>query len=418
MFEKNPLLRAAVAAALTVSLSACIGGDDDESGNGLPTEKDYVAGKFKNASVDGVAYPQNLLYAAGQNGRVCSGETHYFETDDGRIRVYGSTAFSETDFRVVSTMIQDRLDLVMEKFGFTWDEFVTQRPVFTLDHLSNLVSSYRNWEEIGAAETDEVISSATTETQAEKEILDWQTWQNLSPDEQLAFAESFAPMIGPMEHSATLNDLLLPRDAMVVCLSPGMVGAQFGEGSQLGIQVPPETSTYHSRVGEIFTHEIVHFVQLNISHVGQSNPFAVMPRWFTEGQAVYLAGQSIASVDNHHNLNAANIVSFGDEGNSGYDSGFMYKHYGLAYKYIHENNGTTAVVDMMLSMKSNTDTPHKWQPSLESDPTNPAASDKDPGLAFARAFANHIDDHTGAALEIERYRTSYHELMNGWASQQ
>ncbi|WP_191965208.1 hypothetical protein [Marinobacter halotolerans] len=417
MLKKNPLLRAVVAAALTMGLSACISGDDDEGGSGLPSEKDYVAGQFKDASVDGTAYPQNLTLAGGQNGRSCSGETHYFETEDGRIRVYGSTAFSETDFRVVSTMIQTRLDLVMGKFGISWDEFVAQRPHFTLDHLSRLVSGYRSWTQYESG-TDPSLSVAAIETQSETEALDWETWQTLSLQDQLAFAESYAPMLGYAGTSATLADLLLPRESMVVCLSPGMSGSQFGEGSQLGIQVPPETSTYHSRVGEIFTHEIVHFVQANISHVGQSNPFAVMPRWFTEGQAVYLAGQSIASVDHHHNLNAANIVSFLDEELSGYDSGFMYKHYGLAYKYVHENNGTATIVDMMQSMKSNTDTPHIWQPSVAFDPENPEATDKDPGLAFQRAFVNHISDHTGTPLEIKRYRTSYHDLMNGWASQQ
>ncbi len=417
MFKKKPLLKTVVAAALTMGLTACVGGDDDEGSSGLPSEKDYAAGQFKDASVEGVAYPENLGFAGGQNGRSCSGETHYFETEDGRIRVYGSTAFSKTDFRVISTMLQNRLDLVMGKFGITWDEFVAQRPTFTLDHLSTLVSSYRNWAAY-VSETNPSLSPGSDETYAEKQTLDWQAWQNLSLDEQLAFAESNAPVMGFMEEDATLNDLLLPRESMVVCLSPGMGGSMFGEGSQLGIQVPPETSTYHSRVGEIFTHEIVHFVQANISHVGQSNPFAVMPRWFTEGQAVYLAGQSIASTNHHYNLNAASIITWDDALNAGYDSGFMYQHYGLAYKYIHENNGMSAVVAMMQSMKSNTDTPHKWQASVEFDPENPGADEKDPGLAFKRAFVNHIDDHTGTPLEIKRYWTSYHDLMNGWASQQ
>lgn len=460
MFEKNTLLRALIATGLTSGLVAC-GSGDGGGGDGIPSAGSYVTGTFKDASIDGMAYPNSQISASGQNGRACYGQTHYFETADGRVRVYGSTAFSETDFRVVSTMIHSRLDLVMEKFGMSWDGFVDQRPIFNSGHLELMVKEYnrhighagadkaaRNWLEWNASTLEEKITFAEDVyiqdtslgvvlpspsdwdalTQSEQLVLAEKyynyihsyegaaQWNTLNPDEKQVYVQQTAEHVD-LNEQPLINDILLPRDALVACLSPEMAGAQFGEGSQFGIQVPPHVSTYHKRVGEIFTHEIVHFVQTNIADVGQSNPFAVMPRWFTEGQAVYMAGQSLASVDHHHQINAAAITNWTAELDSGENPGFLYQHYGLAYQYVHENNGTTAVVNMMQSMKTNTDAPQIWQRYLKIDDYTNPLRDKDPGLAFGRAFVQYIDDHTGTDLEFERYITDYHSLMNDWAAQ-
>ncbi|MGO1463337.1 MAG: hypothetical protein ACTHV7_13550 [Oleiphilaceae bacterium] len=473
MLKKNTWVHALIIAGMATGLTACGGSDDGSSGSsGIPSPDSYTAGTFKDAAIDGMAYPNHLPdygmgYASGQNGAACYGQTHYFETEDGRVRVYGSTAFSETDFRVVSTMVHSRLDLVMDKFGMSWNEFVDQRPIFNRNHLEMIVNEYnghlghvdasmaaQNWSVWDAATLEEKLAFAENYyiqhthsgvvlpsrsdwdnfTQAEKLAVaeaihnsekparrdesgsSWVEWSALTQEAQLSLVDQAGQLTSDQE-LPLMNDILLPRDALVVCLSPGMRGKQFGEGSQFGIQVPPEVSTYHSKVGEIFTHEIVHFVQSNTADVGQPNPFAVMPRWFTEGQAVYLAGQSRASVNHHHQINAADITNWHAEQISNEDTGLLYKHYGLAYQYVHENNGTAAILNMMQSMKTNTDAPQVWQRYKPFDNENPAASDKDPGLAFGRAFAEHIDDHTGADLEFERYRTDYHTLMNGWASQ-
>ncbi|MHA7853689.1 hypothetical protein [Marinobacter shengliensis] len=404
MFEKNTLLRALLAAGLTTGLAACGGGDSD-GGSALPPEADFVSGEFKDARIEGKAYPSNLLYAAGNTGRQCEGQTHYFETEDGRIRVYGSTALSETNFRVVATMIDQRLDKVMNAFGMSWDEFVDQRPYFTLDHLSTMVREHQLWQEI-IAQPDhyqDPTASATSEMISESAAA-WDSWSSLTLDEQKA-------LVDQSYVQAPLADTLLPREALVTCLVSGTGGSTVAEGSQFGIQVPGETSTYHSKIGEIFTHEIVHFVQNNITHVGQDNPYSVMPRWFSEGQAAFMAGQSVASPDHHHNFDPVNIITFDDEIETRYDSGFTYEHYALAYKYLDENNGRDTVVDMMLAMKSNTDAPHEWQ-SKEATAHPPLL--KDEGLSFSRAFANYLKDHEGQVLTIDRYRESYHQLLGDW----
>lgn len=407
MFRHHFLMRNTLAAGVLLGLTACGGGDDSGGGSALPSEADFVSGSFKDARVEGTAYPSGIRYAAGSTGTQCEGQTHYFETDDGQIRIYGSTAFSETDFRVVATMIGQRLGKVMDAFGMTWDEFVEQRPYFTLDHLGSLVESYRpDWQDhIDPGQQDDptIYAMATPEV-VDESAQAWDVWSALSLEEQKAFADRGY-------FTASLEDTLLPREAVVACLVSGTSGSTVAEGSQLGIQVPGETSTYHSKVGEIFTHEIVHFVQNNIAHVGQDNPYSVMPRWFSEGQAAFMAGQSVASPDHHHNFDPVDVVTFDDETDSGYDSGFTYEHYALAYQYLHENNGRDTMVDMMLAMKTNTDAPHKWQ-SKDAMANPPLQYDE--GLAFSRAFGNYIEDHTGEPLTIDRYREGYHELVGNW----
>ncbi|WP_157680757.1 hypothetical protein [Marinobacter nauticus] len=425
---KECILIRKMALSSVVLLAACGGGGSGSGGNndggggvGLDARAE---GAFMDARVEGVAYPavSSASMAAGQYGVACSGEHHYFETDDGRIRVYGSTAFSETDFEVVAGMVAQRLDGALTKFGLNWGEFVAQRPLVNLDKLASVVENHHYYQQ----EPDFFLDSIAAQTYVPGYPgydLDpegsWQAWALLDDDERIAFLEDiYVPMEGVMAamdpaapEPITINDVLIPKDKLVVCLNDSMGGNQFGEGSQFGIQVPPHTSSYHSKVGEIFTHELIHFIQNNIANAGQ-NPYGIMPRWFSEGQAVYFAGQSIASAGHHYTVNPVKILGFYDELDSGVDPSTAYEHYGLAYKYIHEANGRDVVVDMMRAMKTNTDTPHQWQSAgVDAFGQYP---EFDEGLAFTRAFSDHIKDHTGAAMTIEQYRTGYHEYMNSW----
>lgn len=378
----------------SVLLVACGGGGGDDGsggGGGGTTTGPMVKGQFKDAAIEGVAYPNNTFQAGGTYAYSCYDENHYFETDNGRIRVYGSTAFSETDFKVVATMVNERLEAVVGKFGMTWDEFIEQRETFNIDHVSSIATHYGSG--VGAASDED----------------SWAAWSSLTTQEQLDFARDEYTTLFDIE----MKDILVPKEQIVVCFNGDMGGSQFGEGSQLGMQVPPNTSTYHGGVGEIFTHEIVHWVQQNISNAGQ-NPYMLMPRWFTEGQAVVLAGQSVESAAYHHNYHPVQIISFNDESEAGASPNTAYKHYGLAYKYLLDANGQAAITDMMKSLKTNTSTPQQWQEGVEWDPATESPPEKDEGLAFTRAFNSTMDDHTGADLTIERYRTSYHDLMNSW----
>lgn len=406
-------------------LAACGGGGDD-SASGTHSDKNFVEGSFKDARVAGVAYPNSLAGAAvGNFGRACFNEHNYFETADGRIQVYGSTAFSETDFEVVATMVSERLDVALDKFGLTWDEFVAQRELVNMGALGGVIRMYSDYQSypeyfddsIGASDqgptAGETTSTATaSDDPYSEDKAQWAAWSALSTDEQNAFIrEIYVNHATAPEHDTVAEkDVLLSTDKVQVCFNGQMGGSMFGEGSQVGIQVPPNTSTYHSRVGEIFTHELVHFIQDNIANVGQ-NPYGLMPRWFTEGQAVFMSGQSVASVDHHYNFDPVQILGFYDEMDSGVDASTAYEHYGLAYKYIQDSNGRDTVIRMMQALKTNTDAPQVGMSAFDTfDPDR----QYDEGRAFTRGFETFMKDHTGAPLTIEQYRTNYHDLMNSW----
>jgi len=416
-----------IALSSAVLLAACGGGGSDSGGgtdSGGGGQDVRALGSFQDARIEGEFYPvvSGGGLAAGQYGEACSGEHHYFETDDGRIRVYGSTAFSETDFEVVAGMVGQRLDAALKKFGLTWDAFVAQRPAVNLDQLTAVVENQHYYQQtpgffLDTIEAQDYVPGYPSYDLDRKGS--WQAWSQLSDGERITFVEDifipFSAVFAAMDPASpaplTSDDVLLPRDKLLVCLNNSMGGNQFGEGSQLGIQVPPNTSSYHSRVGEIFFHELVHFIQNNVANAGQ-NPYMIMPRWFSEGQAVYFAGQSIASADHHYTVNPVEILGFYDEMDSGVDASTAYKHYGLAYKYIHEANGTDTIVDMMQAMTVNTDTPHLWQSAETNVGGQPPEFDA--GLAFTRAFSDFLTNHTGAPMTIEQYRAGYHDYMNAW----
>lgn len=426
MFKKLPLCSA-------VFLAACGGGSDDGgSGGGTPSTENLVDGSFQDARVAGVAYPNSMAGdAVGSYGRACFDEYNYFETADGRVQVYGSTAFSETDFKVVATMVSDRLDSALQQFGLTWDEYVAQRELLNMGALRGAVDHYQEYvnnpdyfgdpanfpapERLSDADT---AGSAVFEDPYAEDKTKWASWSGLSREEQIDFIRTnyLAWAYTPEHDTVAEKDLFLATDKVQVCLNDQMGGSQFGEGSQVGLQVPPNTSTYHSRVGEIFSHELVHHIQQNVANVGQ-NPYEIMPRWFTEGQAVYMSGQAIASVDHHYNFDPVLILGFYDEvdvlGDGG-DPSTAYEHYGLAYKYLHESNGRDAIVQMMQDMKTNTDAPHVAMPANPEEWVEPPFPEYDEGMAFTRAFDGTIKNHTGASMTIEQYRTNYHDYMNAW----
>lgn len=414
------LKKLTLCASLFMAACGGSGSDGGSGGDGIPAAENFVEGSFKDSRVAGVAYPNSAAgRAVGLYGRACMDEHHYFETADGRIRVYGSTAFSETDFQVVATMVSNRLDNALAQFGLTWEEFVAQRELVNLGMLPTVLQAYSDYlashGEFDPGNNDPTqTTGSTAEDIYAMEKDQWADWNALDRDEQIAFIRDTFLDSGyayaPEHDTVAEKDVVLAADKVQICLSSDMGGSQFGEGSQVGIQVPPNTSSYHSRVGEIFTHELVHFIQGNIANVGQ-NPYALMPRWFTEGQAVYMSGQYLASVDHHHNMDPVKVLSYAQESDSGVDTATAYEHYGLAYQYIHENNGRDTIVQMMQSMKTNTDAPQVFMSAYEAfDPDQLY----DEGLAFTRAFDANFKDHTGESMSIEQYRMSYHDYMNAW----
>lgn len=86
----------------------------------------FSPGFFLYIGDTGEDFP-NDSWSLDTAAQACIDDTLYFETDSGRVRVYGSPAYSETDFRAAATELERRIDGVLSRFQLRWPEFVQDR---------------------------------------------------------------------------------------------------------------------------------------------------------------------------------------------------------------------------------------------------------------------------------------------------
>lgn len=86
----------------------------------------FSPGFFFDARDTGDHFPDSD-WSLDAHAEACIAEPLYFETDSGRVRVYGSPAYSETDFRAAATELERHIDGVLGRFQLRWPEFVEDR---------------------------------------------------------------------------------------------------------------------------------------------------------------------------------------------------------------------------------------------------------------------------------------------------
>ncbi|WP_372995119.1 hypothetical protein [Marinobacter sp.] len=91
-----------------------------------PDSDSFISGLFYDARDTGRHYPITS-WALNSDTEACRNETLYFETNSGRVRVYGSPAYSETSFRAAASELERRVDGVLGRFQLRWSDFVEDR---------------------------------------------------------------------------------------------------------------------------------------------------------------------------------------------------------------------------------------------------------------------------------------------------
>lgn len=86
----------------------------------------FTPGLYLDARDTGDYFPASS-WNLSQHSDDCIDETLYFETDSGRVRIYGSPAFSDIDFRAAATELEHSIDSVLSRFQLRWWEFVADR---------------------------------------------------------------------------------------------------------------------------------------------------------------------------------------------------------------------------------------------------------------------------------------------------
>ena len=91
-----------------------------------PDSGGFVSGLFYDARDTGRHYPTSA-WSLTRYTEACRNEPLYFETRSGRVRVYGSPAYSETSFRAAASELERRIDGVLSRFQLRWSDFVEDR---------------------------------------------------------------------------------------------------------------------------------------------------------------------------------------------------------------------------------------------------------------------------------------------------
>lgn len=184
---------------------------------------------------------------------------------------------------------------------------------------------------------------------------------------------------------------------LVACLSPRVTDAQLSSASLGAVAIAPYHRSWPYDAGQIFAHELAHYVQENLSRYNAHA--SLLPLWFAEGQAALVAGDPVAPAYQHYDYDPLWDVTRQDADSVSY----RYEHYALAYRYLEEANGAltmTLLLDLVQFMD--------WKGDY------PGVISTGESRAFVEAFdALELVDHRGQYLSFGRFRADYHGLVDG-----
>ncbi|XQW84080.1 hypothetical protein ACOYR1_13155 [Thalassotalea piscium] len=392
LLKLNKLL---ITSTLLLALSAC-GGDDEESSsnnsNYIPPTNSTVSGQFYNSAETGKYFstenfPSYQQY--GQSARHCyqSYNDYYFESD--KTMVFGNPDLPESDFKQAATWVENNLASALTSMGISEQDFFLLRTNIRIDARKRL----RNLLEYKSI--DNFNYPAEFDSWQDQKVSDWatNTVKNLSNNdiESILLNSSYS-------NYQSKQDFVI-EEKIYVCLHENTQPYGWGEGTAIGITIGAESIVVPDNINKLIQHELIHTIQHAIS--GDIDGFK-LPRWFSEGQAVYLSGMSVAKKAEHNDYDPTLVVSFYDEYG---DSGLAYEHYGLAYQYIKDSNGQQSIITMMKNMGALS---HDYSIQL-----NSALKENH---NYVEIFNTQIKQQNGNPLTVSEYRNNYHSLMATYAN--
>jgi hypothetical protein len=418
----HAIKKIAIAIAL-VGLTACGGGDEDNSESGSNNNNTggntgngtYVAGSFKSSTNGGILAPfQGLGY--GYNSNACADHDYYFESANAII--IGNQNLPEEDFKYAATLVENQIPIALSSFNITITDFTDNRPYFVGEVAREIISFLADgWHyQVG----DDYFSEDITNLSLNVPFVapeDWNTlhdnnkyqfvqsyWNSLSHENQIAVSKQYKEVFKKEYPHITDNPLTLRGEniyvpeKIMVCLSTEMNESRYGEGTIFGMNIPPKSYADRTDAADVVLHEIIHTIQHNM-YSPIEGMGGVIDHWFIEGQATYLAGQSIASDPTGYY--PVEVITYFNEGNefSG-DSSLPYKHYALAYSYLDKNKKTpNQMKNMFYDIRTFT--------GVESNMINNFSSDN-----FRNAFDNNMIKKDGNPLTLSSFRSDYQNIMN------
>lgn len=392
---KHQLNKILITSSLLLTLSACGGSDSEENSNTnsyIPPSSSTVSGQFFNSNDTGKYFstedsPSYEQY--GLNARHCyqSYNDYYFES--AKTMVFGNPDLPQSDFKQAATWVENNLASALAAMGITEEEFFNAKTSIRLGRLKEI----RNW--LYQKGYPDFTYPTEFDNWSSQEQHDWatRTSKSLTKNDVVNLTKN-----DPYTQYKTESDYKL-EDKIYVCLHENTQPYGWGEGTAIGITIGAESIVVPDDINKLIQHELIHTIQYAIS--ADFDGFK-LPRWFSEGQAVYLSGMSIAKKANHNEYDPSLIVYFSDEYG---DSSLAYEHYGLAYQYIKDSNGQPSIVTMMKDIKALT---HDYSLQLNSELKE--------NHNYVEIFNAQIKQQNGNSLKVSEYRDNYHSLMTTYAN--
>ncbi|GAA6172041.1 hypothetical protein NBRC116592_17110 [Colwellia sp. KU-HH00111] len=381
--------------SLSIMLAAC--GDSSEensnenSGNYIPPSSSVVSGQFFNSNETGKYFsseksPHFAQY--GQNARHCyqNYNDYYFESD--KTMVFGNPDLPPSDFKQAASWVENNFASALTSMGISEQEFFEQRTNITFFALRNL-RAWLYWRDI-----NNFTYPNEFEQWNDSQKYDWatKTVKSMSTDDAVNL------ILSSDLHYSSREELII-EDKIYVCLHENNQPWGWGEGTAMGITIGAESIVTPNNVDKIIQHELIHTIQNVLST--DFDGFK-LPRWFSEGQAVYLSGMSVAKKADHNEYDPTLVVYYSDEYG---DISLAYEHYALAYQYIKDVNSQTTIITMMKNLKT-----------LTFDYSIQLNSELDEDHNYVEVFNNHMKQQNGSPLTVTEYRDNYHSLMSSYAN--
>lgn len=377
----------------TLTLTACGG---SESSNPAPVA---INGEFKNSHETGIFYSpiiggNTFDYNYGINSMDCqsSYRDYYFESDNAL--VFGNPDLPEEDFQVAAGWIESEFATALSAMEMTKAEYYAARTNVNMaareklkQMLSYLTTPGQSYGRFTFPDHLDRFSSAE-QTNA---------WQ-IRTVQQASFDDIAATLLADSFTGYTSENEIRLQDKIYVCIHEPENLAGWGEGHLAGINIGAHSLIQPYDTAKIIVHELIHSMQFALA---ANTEGLRLPRWFSEGQAVYLSKMRVADKSKYAEFDPTEVVFFSDEMG---DTGLAYRHYGLAYQYVHEANGLDNVKEMMLRVKNDS---YKMHASSQHYKENPN---------YIQAFDVTMVDMNQQPLTVEQYRTNYHSYLSDYAA--
>lgn len=385
---KQPLNKPLVISSLILTLSACGGSEHGEQSPNTST----VSGQFYHSTDTGKffsteEFPSYEQY--GGNARHCyqSYNDYYFESE--KTMVFGNPKLPESDFKQAATWVENNLASALTSMGISEQEFFSLRTNIRIDARKNLRNLFRY------KSIDNFTYPDGYDSWEEQQVFDWAT----NKVKGLSDNEIESILLSSFDYKYQSKQDFVIEQKIYVCLHEKTNDWGWGEGTPIGITIGAESIATPNDVNKLIQHELIHTIQHAISADIDGSK---LPHWFSEGQAVYLSGMSVAKKTNHNEYDPTLVVYFSDQYG---DSSLAYKHYGLAYQYIKDSNGQPSIVTMMKKMKTLT---HDYSIQLNSELKE--------NHNYVEIFNAQIQQQNGNSLTVTEYRDNYHSLMTTYAN--